>query len=71
MSELLTQGEIEALTGYSRTKEQSAWLQKEKILHFVNGQNRVVVTWQSVNNPRLTITTEPDFSCLETAKTRA
>jgi len=58
---LLTDKEVVELTGLKTASGQSKWLQKEKILHFVNAQNKVRVTWHSVDNPTTKVK-EPDFS---------
>jgi|TARA_R100000654_G_scaffold62906_1_gene90086 hypothetical protein len=57
---LLTQDDIKELTGYKSAQKQSDWLAENRITHFVNGANKVQVTWQSVNNPTKKIT-QPDF----------
>jgi hypothetical protein len=61
MDGFLTDKEVEELTGLKRPASQSEWLQREKILHFVNTRNKVKVTWHSVNNPSVA-TKRPDFS---------
>lgn len=58
---LLTDTEVADLTGFKTPNKQAQWLQRERILYFVNGQNRVRVTWHSVNNPSYK-NEEPDFS---------
>jgi len=58
---LLTREEIKQLTGYTATREQSQWLTKNRILHFINRHNKVQLTWESVDHPVKKIQ-EPDFS---------
>jgi hypothetical protein len=58
---LLTSEEIKQLTGYTATNQQSQWLTRNRILHFVNRHNKVQITWESVNHPVKKIQ-EIDFS---------
>jgi len=58
---LLTTEEVEELTGLVKPSAQSNWLSRQKIVHFINAQNIVKVTWESVNNPRNEITIEPNW----------
>jgi len=58
---LLTETEVVELTGFKTPNKQAEWLQRERILHFISGQNKVKVTWHSVDHPSYR-TEEPDFS---------
>lgn len=58
---LLTTEQVEELTGYKQTAAQVRWLTRNRIRHYVNGQNKVKVMEHEVNNPKKD-TQEPDFS---------
>lgn len=62
MANLVSQDELKELTGYERPCKQSELLAKWRIDHqYPNGQGRVVVTWEQVNNPRYK-TEEPNLA---------
>lgn len=46
---LLTESEIEHLTGYTQTAAQSRWLNKEGMAHKINARGEIVITWEVVN----------------------
>ena len=61
MDDFLTEEKVVELTGYERAADQSKWLSEQKILHFVNKQNKVKITWHAVNHPLYISSEEPDF----------
>lgn len=46
---LLTESDIEHLTGYTQTAAQSRWLTKEGMAHKINAKGEIVITWEVVN----------------------
>lgn len=61
MDSFLTETEVVEFTGYQRPAEQSAWLSENRILHYLNRENKVKVTWYAINHPRYLQSEEPDF----------
>ena len=58
----LTDEDVQRLTGYERTTKQVEWLRANRILHYTNAHNKVIVTADAVNQPALRVMREPDFS---------
>ena len=60
---LLTEAEVQDLTGFKQPAKQAAWFDENRITYFMSGHGRIKVTWVSINNPSRR-SPEPDFSSL-------
>ena len=67
--ELLTNEDVEALSGCKRSKSQREWLTAQGINHFVRKDGQPSVTWHFVNNPfgaktKPAANDQPDFGAI-------
>lgn len=61
MANLVSQKELKEFTGYKAPYKQSEWLCECRIVHqYPNGEGKVAVTWDQINNPREKVE-EPNF----------
>lgn len=51
MSQMLSDEDLERLTGYNQRSRQQKWLDSNRIFYRVNDKN-LVVTWQWVNDSK-------------------
>lgn len=68
MSQMLTDEELERLTGASQRTKQKQWLDRNRIFYFINQKNDVVVTWKFVNDAKQIQSPSdsgPDFGALK------
>lgn len=71
MSQLLTDAELEVLSGLKRPTAQVKWLRDQGINCFIRADGKPSVTWDFVNNPRGMLvhhkSSEPNFGALSNA----
>jgi len=70
MNDLLTENEIEELTGARQSSKQADVLNRNGIYYILRMDKTIRVTWHAVHNPHQKITQaveKPDFDAIERA----